>query len=129
MTTATVNEATFTFLEAFGEGWNRHDVDSLMTFMAEDCAFETTAGPEVCGKRYEGREAVRKAFAKVFAMFPDAHFGHARHFVVGDRGCSEWTFTGTGPDGKRLEVLGCDLFTFKDGKIALKSSYFKNRLA
>jgi ketosteroid isomerase-like protein len=72
---------------------------------------------------------VRRAFAKVFALFPDAHFGHARHFVAGDRGCSEWTFPGTGGDGKRLEVLGCDLFTFRDGKIALKSSYFKNRLA
>ena len=39
------------FLERFAEGWNAHDVDGLMTFMAEDCAFETTAGPEVCGKR------------------------------------------------------------------------------
>jgi steroid delta-isomerase-like uncharacterized protein len=129
MTTAMVSEVTPAFLEAFGDGWNRHDVETLMTFMADDCAFETTAGPEVCGKRYEGREAVRGAFARVFAMFPDAHFGHARHFVAGDRGCSEWTFTGTGPDGKRLEVLGCDLFTFKNGKIALKSSYFKNRLS
>ena len=129
MTTATVSDVSVAFLEAFAEGWNRHDVDILMTFMADDCAFETTAGPEVCGKRYEGRETVRRAFAKVFALFPDAHFGHARHFVTGDRGCSEWTFTGTAGDGKRLEVLGCDLFTFRDGKIALKSSYFKNRLA
>jgi steroid delta-isomerase-like uncharacterized protein len=129
MAITAVSEVTLEFLEAFGEGWNRHDPDALMAFMADECAFETTAGPEVCGKRYEGREAVRQAFARVFAMFPDAHFGHARHFVSGDRGCSEWTFTGTGRDGKRLEVLGCDLFTFKDGKIALKSSYFKNRLA
>jgi taurine dehydrogenase small subunit len=129
MTTATVNDVSVAFLEAFADGWNRHDVDALMTFMADDCAFETTAGPEVCGKRYEGREAVWRAFARVFALFPDAHFGDARHFVAGHRGCSEWTFTGTGGDGKRLEVLGCDLFTFRDGKIALKSSYFKNRLA
>ena len=28
----------------FGNGWNRHDVDVLMTFMAEDCIFESTAG-------------------------------------------------------------------------------------
>ena len=26
-------------------------------------------------------------------------------------------------DGKRVEVTGCDLFTFKNGKIALKNSY------
>jgi steroid delta-isomerase-like uncharacterized protein len=128
MAIALSNEVTIAFLDAFGDAWNRHDVDGIMAFMAEECAFETTAGPEVCGKRYEGREAVRKAFARVFTIFPDAHFGDPRHFVAGDRGCTEWTFTGTGADGKRVEVLGCDLFTFRSGKIALKSSYFKNRL-
>jgi taurine dehydrogenase small subunit len=115
-------------LEAFGDGWNRHDVDFLMTFMTDDCVFETTAGKEACGTRYEGRERVREAFAKVFKIFPDAHFGEARHFVAGDRGVSEWLFTGTTSDGKKVEVNGCDLFTFRDGKIVRKDSYFKNRL-
>jgi ketosteroid isomerase-like protein len=116
-------------LEAFGDGWNRHDVDYLMTFMADDCMFETTAGPEACGKRFAGRTEVREAFAGVFKRFPDVHFGHARHFVSGDRGLSEWLFTGTTPDGKRIEVNGVDVFTFKGDKIAVKSSYFKNRTA
>ena len=116
-------------LEAFGDGWNRHDVDSLMTFMSDDCVFETTAGPELCGTRYAGRERVREAFAGVFKKFPDVHFGDARHFVAGDRGVSEWIFTGTTAEGKRVEVNGCDVFTFKNGKIAVKSSYFKNRTA
>lgn len=120
---------TVELLERFAEGWNRHDVDAIMTFMAEDCVFETTAGPEPCGKRYEGRERVREAFARVFKMFPDAQFGQPRHFVAGDRGCSEWTFTGTGADGRRLEVRGCDLFTFQGEKITLKNSFFKNRTA
>src|SRR6266545_1341043 len=40
----------------FDRGWNRHDVDLLMTFMAEDCVFESTAGPEACGTRHAGRE-------------------------------------------------------------------------
>ena len=55
--------------------------------------------------------------------------GDARHFVAGDRGVSEWIFTGTTAEGKRVEVNGCDVFTFKNGKIAVKSSYFKNRTA
>lgn len=114
-------------LEAFGEGWNRHDVDSLMTFMSDDCVFETTAGKDVCGTRYAGREQVREAFARVFKIFPDAHFGDARHFVAGDRGVSEWIFTGTTSDGKKIEVKGCDVFTFKGDKIAVKESFFKNR--
>jgi ketosteroid isomerase-like protein len=98
-----------------------------MSFMAEDCVFEASAGPEVCGTRYAGREAVRAGFEDVWATFPDAHWGGARHFVCGDRGVSEWTFTGTRADGTRVEVNGCDLFTFRDGKIALKNSYRKNR--
>lgn len=118
---------TIDTLQAFVEAWNRHDVDALMTFMADDCIFEASAGPDVCGIRYSGRKAVRTAFAEVWATFPDAHWGKARHFVIGDRGVSEWTFTGTRADGTRVEVHGCDLLTFRDGKIVLKNSFRKNR--
>ena len=114
-------------LQAFADAWNRHDVDGLMSFMTEDCVFETAAGSEVYGTRYVGFDSVRAGFAEVWATFPDAHWGNARHFVVGERGVSEWTFTGTRTDGTHVEVHGCDLFTFRDGKIALKNSYRKNR--
>ena len=77
--------------------------------------------------RHAGRERVREAFARVFAMFPDVRFTDARHVVAGDRGLSEWRFTGTTPDGRRVDVNGCDVFTFRDDKIALKSSYLKSR--
>jgi len=127
MAIATANEVTLEFLEAFGAAWNRHDVDAIMASMADDCVFDITAGPEVFGKRYEGRERVRQAVARVFSIWPDAHFGNARHFVCGDRGVSEWIFTGTRADGTRIEVNGCDLFTFRSGKIVHKDSYFKNR--
>lgn len=123
----TIAELTVEDLEAFAAAWNRHDIDALMSFMTHDCVFEASAGPEVCGTRYEGREAVRRGFAQVWATFPDAHWGNARHFVNGDRGVSEWTFTGTRRDGSRVEVNGCDLFTFREGKIALKNSYRKDR--
>ena len=122
-----VDEASTQFLQAFADAWNRHDVDALMSFMAEDCAFESSAGPDACGARHVGREAVRAAFADVWNVFPDAHWGNARHFVHGDRAVSEWTFTGTRADGSRVEVQGCDLFTLQGGKIALKNSYRKNR--
>lgn len=122
-----IREVTTEVLQAFADAWNRHDVDALMSFMTADCVFEASAGPEVCGTRYAGREAVRAGFEDVWATFPDAHWAGARHFVSGDRGVSEWTFTGTRADGTRVEVHGCDLFTFRDGKIALKNSYRKNR--
>ncbi len=124
-----IAEVTTEFLQAFADAWNRHDVDALMSFMTNDCVFEASAGTEVCGARYAGREAVRRGFAEVWETYPDAHWSNARHFVGGDRGVSEWTFTGTRADGTRVEVHGCDLFTFQDGKIVLKNSYRKNRPA
>lgn len=118
---------TVEMLQAFADSWNRHDVAALMSFMSEDCVFDASAGPDVWGTRYEGREAVAAGYAEVFAAFPDAHWGGARHFVCGDRGVSEWTFTGTRADGARVEVHGTDLFTFRGDKIAIKNSYRKNR--
>ena len=123
----TSGEVTTEVLQAFAEAWNRHDVDAIMSFMTEDCVFDASAGPDICGTRYAGRDAVRRGFAEVWATFPDAHWGSARHFVQGDRGVSEWIFTGTRADGSRVEVHGCDLFTFRNGRIALKNSYRKNR--
>lgn len=72
---------------------------------------------------------MRAAYAAVFEAFPDARWAEARHFIAGNRGVSEWTFTGTRKDGKRVAVTGCDLFTFRDGKISIKNSYRKNRPA
>jgi steroid delta-isomerase-like uncharacterized protein len=118
-----------TLLERFADAWNRHDLDALMSMMTDDCVFEASAGPDVNGQRSDGTHAVRAAYAAVFETFPDAHWGNARHFVAGNRGVSEWTFTGTRKDGTRVEVTGCDLFTIRDGKIAVKNSYRKNRLA
>jgi steroid delta-isomerase-like uncharacterized protein len=120
-------EITTEWLQAFADAFNRHDADAIMSFMTDDCVFEASAGTEVCGNRFEGRDAVRAAFVDVWSTFPDAHWGGARHFVCDDRGVSEWTFTGTRADGARVEVHGCDLFTFRDGRIALKNSYRKNR--
>jgi steroid delta-isomerase-like uncharacterized protein len=122
------NEDLLALLDRFAEAWNRHDLDALMSMMTDDCVFQASAGPQIDGQRSEGLDAVRAAYAAVFATFPDARWGSPRHFIVGDRGVSEWTFTGTRNDGKRVEVTGCDLFTFRNGKIAIKNSYRKNRL-
>jgi steroid delta-isomerase-like uncharacterized protein len=114
-------------LQAFAEAWNRHDLAALMGFMTDDCVFEASAGPDARGTAYLGKEAVRAGYAEVWAAYPDAQWRSPRHFVCGDRGVSEWTFTGTRSDGSRVEVNGCDVFTFRDGRIAVKNSYRKNR--
>ena len=49
---------------------------------------------------------------------------------VGTGGVSEWTISGTTTDGVRVEVRGCDIWTFgDDGKIVRKDSFWKIREA
>lgn len=115
-------------LDAFAQAWTRHDIDALMGFMAQDCVFHSSTGPDAGGTRYIGCDAVRAGYLKAWADFPDAQWTRARHFVAGGRGVSEWTFVGTrASDGQRVEVDGCDLFTFKGDKIRVKDSWRKVR--
>ena len=122
------NNVTKDFLQSFADAFNAHDVLAIMSHMTYDCVFEASSGPDFDGEKFSGQEEVKKAFEDVFATFPDAHWGNPQHFISGNRGFSEWTFTGTKIDGTKVEVTGCDLFTFKNGKIAVKNSYRKNRL-
>jgi ketosteroid isomerase-like protein len=116
---------TVEMLEAITDAFNRHDVDGVMAFFTDDCVFETPRGPEPCGRRLVGADAVRDGVAARFAGIPDVHYGEGSHWVNGDRGVSEWTLTGTTVDGQRLELRGCDLWTFRDGKVLKKDSYWK----
>ncbi|NMF96052.1 nuclear transport factor 2 family protein [Aromatoleum toluolicum] len=121
------SEATVDTLKAFADAWNRHDIEALMSFMAEDCVFHAVAGPDLLGKSFEGREAVRAGFQLAWQTFPDAAWLDGDHFVCGDRGVSESTFSGTKADGTRIEARMVDVFTFRDGKIAVKNAYRKDR--
>ncbi|QHT71917.1 nuclear transport factor 2 family protein [Rhodocytophaga rosea] len=121
-------QVTEAFLQSFADAFNAHDVQAIISHMTDDCMFEASAGPAMDGEKFTGQLQVKKAFEQVFITFPDAHWGNSRHFIAGDRGFSEWIFTGTKSDGTKIEVTGCDLFTFKNGKIAIKNSYRKNRL-
>ena len=107
------------------DGFNRHDLDAIMAFFADDAVFESPRGPRPWGTRFEGKDAVRQGLAARFEGIPDVHYGEDRHFVSGARGASEWTLTGTTTDGVRLEVRGCDLWGFRDGLIVRKDSYWK----
>ena len=95
--------------------------------MTDDCIFEASAGPDVNGEKFVGKDAVKKTFEDVFKNYPDAKWNNPHHFIAGDRAVSEWIFTGTKLDGSKIEVTGCDLFTFRGGKIYIKNSYRKNR--
>jgi len=117
--------ARVTVLEEICDAFNRHDLDAIMSYFADDCVLEMPRGPEPWGSRMEGHEAVREGLASRFAGIPDVHYADGTHFVAGDRGVSQWTLTGTRTDGERIEVRGCDLWTFTGDKVSRKDSYWK----
>jgi ketosteroid isomerase-like protein len=112
-------------LEAFVEAFNAHDIDAIMSFFAEDCVLEMPRGPAPGGRRLVGREQVREGLQSRLDGIPDVHYGDDTHWVCGDRGVSEWTLRGTQRSGERIEVRGCDLLEFADGKITRKNSFWK----
>jgi len=113
-------ETTAPSLEAVLDAFNAHDVDAILSFFTEDCVLDTPRG-----QRLVGKEQVRTGFQARFDGIPDIHYGDDRHFACGDRGVSEWTIRGTQSTGEPIEVRGCDLFEFTDGKISRKDSFWK----
>ena len=118
--------ATIELLEAIGDAFNRHDVDGVMSFFADDGVFDKAAGPDIWGKRYVGKADIRAEFAALFEAMPDIQWEPTANWVSGNMGCSQWRRTGTTETGEKHDWLGCDLFTFRDGKVISKDSYFKN---
>jgi len=109
------------------DAFNAHDLDRIMAMFADDCVLEMPRGDKPWGSRFEGKESVRKALASRFEGLPDVHYGEDEHFVdqAANAGMSKWTLTGTARDGDKKKVRGCDFYTFRDGKVVRKDSYWK----
>ncbi len=116
-------------LDDFAAAFNRHDLDSVMSMMTDDCVFLAAAGDEVDGKRIEGQAAVRKAFEAVIEKMPGAHWGEAEHIIEGDRALTRWVFSWTDANGNTASTVGCDIFHLRDGKIWIKDTLRKQRIS
>lgn len=112
-------------LEALHAAFNAHDLDAVMAFFTDDCVFDAPRGPGPGGRRFVGKAQVREGFQARLDGIPDVVWADDRHFSSGTRGASEWTIRGTQANGEPIEVRGCDLFEFSDGKVRRKDSYWK----
>jgi ketosteroid isomerase-like protein len=109
------------------DAFNAHDLDRIMALFADDCVLEMPRGSNPWGSRFTGQAEVRQALAGRFAGLPDVHYGSAEHFVdeAASTGMTKWLLTGTTSAGERREVQGCDFYTFRNGKVVRKDSYWK----
>ena len=57
-------------LKMIADAFNRHDLDAIMEFFAEDCSMDLPRGPDTWGQRFVGKVAVREGVASRFAGSP-----------------------------------------------------------
>jgi len=117
---------------AYGDAWNAHDIETIMslhapgmTFHLHVEGFEEAATPE----------AVRGQFEAIFAAWPDLHFATTRLHVAPELVVHEFTINGTlaapwpieggaaQPTGRRIAFDGVDVLPLRDGLVARKDTY------
>jgi len=113
--------------------YNAGDVEGLVSLYTEDATLVTPFGT------FEGRAAIRGAWSRDKAAFPDSTVTVDVIFEQGDTIAAEWTFVGTHtgplvmpdgielpPTGKRVELKGMELVQSRDGKAAVHHAYWDN---
>lgn len=118
-------KAILAALDGLAAGFNAHDIDAIMEFFAEDCSLDMPRGPEPHGSRFVGKDEVRRGLMMRFEATPDVYYGEVENYASGSLGISKWLLTGTTSDGSKVHVRGCDFYSFRDGLVTRKDSYWK----
>ena len=108
------------------DAYNRHDVEGIVRHFAEDSSWLLSRGVPPEGGRARGLDEIRAMAHRRFRTIPDMYWHIRSHWVGGNRGCSEWTVTGTETNGNKINWLGCDIWELNDdGKVVTKDTYWK----
>ena len=118
---------TIALLDEIQDGFNRHDVDGILSHFAEDCEWLMARGPNAPeGRRCVGKAEIAEVLRSRYAQIPDMRWEEMRHWICDDtKSLSEWVVRGTPIGGEPIEYLGCDLWEFRDGIVTRKDTYWK----
>jgi ketosteroid isomerase-like protein len=105
-------------VEAFGKAWADHDLDAALSWLSDDCVFDST-GPAPDGEAFVGPAQIAEAWKPIFADTA-SHFDAEETFSAGDRVVQRWRYSWDGG-----HVRGVDLFKVRDGRITEKLAYVK----
>ena len=122
-------EVTIALLDAVQSAFNRHDVPGILSYFGDDCEWLMARGPDPWeARRLQGKQAIAEVLSARYRVIPDMRWEDMSHFISasGDKACSEWTVRGTPNDGSApLDLLGCDIWTFANGWVVRKDTYWK----
>ncbi len=115
-------EALARLTRDFTDGFNRYDLEAVMSYFAEDAVYD-----EFDGGRHVGVAAIRAAFVPQFrGDFGRIRFHEEDLFVdpAAGRALISWTCT-LERDGKTRAWRGLDVLHVRDGRIVVKETYAK----
>ena len=118
---------TIALLDAIQDGFNQHDVAAILAHFTDDCEWLMARGPQAPeGRRCLGKAEIAEVLNSRYAQIPDMRWEEMRHWICDDeKALSEWVVRGTPVGGAPFEYLGCDLWTFRDGKVVKKDTHWK----
>jgi steroid delta-isomerase-like uncharacterized protein len=125
MTPEEMKAALTTMLDDF---WHKEDVEAAYAIYADDVVFQRIPFPPVMGKA-----ANMEADAGMLAAFSSNYLTIDEIIIEGDAASVRWTWEATHsgvspslgipPTGKRVSMVGCSVYHFKDGKIVEQWEY------
>ena len=119
ITTANSDVATPELMKEISAAFNSRDVDRIASYFTEDATFWLARGPEPVGRTLQGRETIRKTLADRFKVIPDMRWDHKEYIFAGN-GRSRYGPCAEGRGRRGLNYQGCDIYTFRGGKISAK---------
>ena len=127
ITAANPDIATPELMKSISAAFNSRDVDRIVACFTDDATFWLARGPEPVGRTLKGKETIRKTLADRFKVIPDMRWDHKEYIFAGNRAISVWTVKGKGADGEDLNYQGCDIYTFRGGKISRQGHLLEDR--
>ncbi len=115
-----------TLLREFGKAFNKGDVDGILACVTDDFEWRLAEGPDKPdGCIVRGKEQVRAALQERDREIAEIRFSETEVTITPEKVFGSFRATGKTRDGEEIDRRGLDIYEIRDGKIALKDSYWK----
>ena len=120
-------EKAMSLLRHFGKAFNKGDIEGILECVTEDFQWRLAEGPDAPdGKVVSGKDAVRAALQERDLTTKEIKFSETSIHFTEEKVFGCFRATGKLNDGTVVDQRGIDIYTFRDGKIAVKDSYWKH---
>ena len=119
-------DAATIVLKAFGKAFNSGDIDGILRQVTDDFEWRLHEGPGTPdGRVVKGRDAVRSALESRAKIIGSLRFSETELMFGDNHIVGRFRATGAYKNGQIIDVRGTDIYSFRDGKISIKDSYWK----